>query len=389
MTDAKTWLIQAAADYLLWMKKSGYAASTISCYQRLLFHFKAFAEKCHLEREEIFSYDTLKAFEKDCPLYFAACSVRGLSRYLARRNVIAAQITKPRESLPDVYEDYLEFMEINKQVDCATLGAVRRIMTALNGYLSARSIELGRLRIEHVDDFLVQRNAGLMPATCRHNRSFLRGFLKYIYYNRKITGRDLAALVVGAVDFAKTNPPKFFAPEEIKAIFAAPKTYTAWELRSLAMVHLAYTLGLRPKEIALIGLDDISFAKGEIRIAQRKSLNPITLPLPEAAVKAIVAYVVGARPKSDLRALFLTLFVPFRPVTAATVSRDITRHIQKVHPAATGYWLRHTYAQNLLESDASIFEVKQMMGHDSVDTTRKYLHIHTKLMRKVLFDETL
>ena len=352
-------------------------------------HFIAFVERCGLDREEIFSYETLKAFGKDCPLYFAAYSVRGLSRYLAKQNVIAAPITKPRESLPDVYEDYLEFLEINKQVVCATLGTVRRILTALNGYLSARNIELGRLRIEHIDDFSVQCNAGLKPATCRHNRSFLRGFLKYLYHNRKITGRDLSALVVGAVDFAKTNPPKFLLPEEVKAIFAATKTYTAWELRSLAMVHLAYTLGLRPKEIALTGLDDIAFAKSEIRIAQRKSLNPITLPLPEPAVKAIVAYVVGARPKSDLRALFLTLFVPIRPVTAATVSRDITRHIQKVHPSATGYWLRHTYAQSLLESDASIFEVKQMMGHDSVDTTRKYLHIHTKLMRKVLFDETL
>jgi hypothetical protein len=29
------------------------------------------------------------------------------------------------------------------------------------------------------------------------------------------------------------------------------------------------------------------------------------------------------------------------------------------------------------------------MGHDRIQTTRRYLHIHTRLMREVLFDETL
>jgi len=387
--DFKTWLAQAIEDYLAWMKSSGYSASTICSHKRLIFHFKDFAIKFNLKAEEIFTYDALKAFEKHCPLYLAGCSVRGFSRYLARKNVIANKILKPRDALPDVYEDYLCFLKINRQADGATIGAIVRILAALNSYLNARDIALCHLRIEHIDEFLVKLNNGLMPATCRHNRSYLRGFLKYLFLNRKITKRDLSALVMGPVNFANLNPPKFFTPEEIKKIFSIPTTYAARELRCMAMVHLAYSLGLRPKEIAMICLDDVCFAKREICIAQRKSLNPITLPLPEAAVKAIAAYVIGARPKTDLRALFVTLFVPFRPLTPASVSHDITLHIQKVNPNATGYWLRHTYAQNMLESDASIFEVKQMMGHDSLDTTRKYLFIHTKLMRKVLFDETI
>ena len=155
------------------------------------------------------------------------------------------------------------------------------------------------------------------------------------------------------------------------------------------MVHLGYTLGLRPKEISLIRLNDISFVPGEIGLADRKSANPIKLPLPETTIKAIAAYIVGCRPESDHRALFLTLHAPVKPVTAATVGHDITVAIQKINPLASAYWLRHTYAQNLLESGASIFEVKQMMGHDNVQSTKRYIHIHTKLMRKELFDETL
>jgi site-specific recombinase XerD len=56
---------------------------------------------------------------------------------------------------------------------------------------------------------------------------------------------------------------------------------------------------------------------------------------------------------------------------------------------ASAYWLRHTYAQNLLEAGTSIYEMKEMLGHDMIDSTKKYLHIHIKLMREVLFDESL
>ena len=56
---------------------------------------------------------------------------------------------------------------------------------------------------------------------------------------------------------------------------------------------------------------------------------------------------------------------------------------------ASAYWMRHTYAQNLLEAGASIFDIKEMLGHDKIESTQRYLRVHTKLMRQVLFDETL
>ena len=37
----------------------------------------------------------------------------------------------------------------------------------------------------------------------------------------------------------------------------------------------------------------------------------------------------------------------------------------------------------------SIFDIKEMLGHDKIESTKKYLCVHTQLMREVLFDETL
>jgi site-specific recombinase XerD len=379
-------LAKAVEDYLMWMISADYASGSIMRHERLLNHFQNFITNRNISWEQVFTYDTLNSFDN---LYFAANALRCLSRYLFKQKLIPGPIKKPIVHLPEIYEAYLHYYEKIRQVHRSALVQTRNVLAALNNYLTKHKIDLAAIKIEQIDDFLTGFNDSLMPATCRYNRSYLRGFLKYLYFHRKILKRDLAPLIVGAPMYAQAQPPKFLRSDEVKALFAGLSTDNCKKLRTSAMVHLGYTLGLRPKEISLIRLDDISFAQGEISLFDRKSANPVKLPLPEVTIKAIAAYIAGCRPESNHRALFLTFRAPVKPVTAATVSHDITVAMRKINPLASAYWLRHTYAQNLLESGASIFEVKQMMGHDNVQSTKRYIHIHTKLMRKELFDETL
>ncbi|TES91606.1 MAG: integrase, partial [Desulfobacteraceae bacterium] len=112
-------------------------------------------------------------------------------------------------------------------------------------------------------------------------------------------------------------------------------------------------------------------------------------PLPENTIKAIAAYIIGARPKSKHRRLFLNLVAPYRPISATSVGQHITECIRKAGLSGTAYWLRHTYAQNLLEAGSSVYEIKEMMGHNNINSSEKYLNIHIKLMRRVIFDEEL
>ena len=67
----------------------------------------------------------------------------------------------------------------------------------------------------------------------------------------------------------------------------------------------------------------------------------------------------------------------------------ISKAMKQAGLPSSAYWLRHTYAQNLLHMGRSIYEVKEMMGHQNIQSTHRYLHINTELMRKVLFDEDL
>ena len=173
----------------------------------------------------------------------------------------------------------------------------------------------------------------------------------------------------------------------MKKLFVVLSLSSPTAIRTYAMVHLAYFLGLRPVEIHSISLDDICFTKAELTIRRRKNDNPIVLPLPPAVVKAVSAYMIGARPQSKCRTLFLSHQSPHGSLCTGAVAYYMTAAIRQAGINGTAYWLRHTYAQNLLESGATIFEIMQMLGHDKIESTKVYLHVHIKLMRKVLFDE--
>jgi integrase/recombinase XerD len=383
-------LEQAIGDYLLWMRSQGYSPKTINDHERQLNHFFVFIKGRRFSWDGIFTLDTLKWFKRVRARTWAP-GVRGLSRYLFELGKIPRPIPKRKApvKLPDIYEQCLAYHKQSQQASDKWIMAMRRVLIAFDDYLQNARIKLSHLRIEHVDAFLAEFNAGFSKNTQRTYRSYLRGLLSYLYHERKIIKTDLAPLVVGAPLFAKAKPPKFLRPQEVEKLFTGLKLSSANDIRTYAMVHLAYFLGLRPAEISKISLDDISFTKAELTLRDRKSNNPMTLPVPENTIKAIAAYMIGSRPDSKHRALFLSLHPPHGPLSPGVLGYYITASMRQVGLSSSAYWLRHTYAQNLLEAGASIYEIKEMMGHDSIESTRKYLSIHIQLMREVLFDETL
>lgn len=308
-----------------------------------------------------------------------------------QKKTIASPVCRKKSSnpLPDVFEDYLRYKRKHCNTPEKEIDASHRVLGHFADYLEKHRINLQDLRIEQIDDFLADYLNGYSVWTGRAYRSYLRGFLSYLFNKRRLLSRDLSPLVTGPPLFAKSKPPKFLRKDEVQKLFTGLAFSTPSELRTAAMVHLAYMLGLRPCEICAITLDDIHFAEAQLRLQCRKNDRPDILPLPEAVIKAIAAYMIGGRPDSEYRTLFLTLQSPHRPLSASAAVSHIGRCMKANGLNSSAYWLRHTYAQNLLEGGASIYAVKKMLGHDCIESTKKYLHIHIEMMRKVLFDECL
>ena len=286
--------------------------------------------------------------------------------------------------LPDIYEQYFLYLEHTREISRRQIIHIRRVLASLHGYLENHKLSLAALKIEHLDAFMGEFNVA--RTTLRIYRYHVRGFLKYLY-EKEVIRQDLAPLLKGPPLFAHKKPPKFLRPQEVQKLFSSLKLETSVDIRTYALIHLAYSLGLRPIEISRLTLDHISFTMGELTIKERKTKKPTILPLPKQTVRAIAAYVFKARPKTDLRILFLTH--SGSPLRSERVAGTMKNAMKNAGLSSTAYWLRHTYAQNLLGIGRSIYEIKEMMGHQNIQSTQRYLHIDTERMRKVLFNETL
>lgn len=384
-------LLEAILDYLCGIKLAEVQArrKNSTCFTRVLIDFFTFAMRENTPWKDLFTYDTFRAFRKYTPLENTSHAIIGLSEYLHQHGRVAEPLRIPnyQVELPEIYEQYFLYLAQTRGIPQTQINSVRRVLASFHAYLESHKIKLSALKIKHLDAFMAEFKVA--KTTLKTYRHLLRGFLKYLYQERRILKRNLAPLLVGARLFEQKKPPRFLRPREIQKLFSSLKLSTPADIRTYAMIHLAYTLGLRPIEISKITLDDISFQKEELTVRNRKTKNPAILPLPKQTMKAIAAYIMKARPKAQYRELFLTCQEPIRPIGAGTVILAIRKAMKQAGLSSSAYWLRHTYAQNLLRMGRSIYEIKEMMGHGNIQSTQRYLYIDTERMRKVLFHETL
>lgn len=363
-------------------------------YTKTLMDFLVFAINRDITWKDMFSLGTLEAFRKHSRFKSAPRDLVTFSEYLFSQKKIDQPLELPTHKflkqsipLPDLHEQYLLYYKQTSRVSEGYLKNVRRLLARFHEYLHKQNIEISDLKIEHPDAFL----AGMKAAVSTHSlyRSQLRGFLRYLYHERKIIKRDLSELLVGPPNFAKPKPPKFLRQNEVQKLFVSLDLSSPKAIRTYAIVHLAYTMALRPVEISRITLDDISFSEKLLTMPKRKGDRPMTLPIPDKTMKAIAAYILQVRIKTQHRHLFMTCQPPYCPLKPGSIVADIWRAMKHAGLSSSSYWLRHTYAQNLLAMGRTIYEIKEMLGHQDIQHTQRYLQIDIELMRKVLLNETL
>lgn len=383
-------LRQAILDYSDWLSTTKKSKKNRLRCASILSDFLIFAINQDVAWKNMFTFDTFRAFRKHfVGLKGVGSDLIRFSKYLYEEGRISEPIKIPnfQLNLPDIYEQYLRYLQQEKAVSKIYINSARRVLVSLNAHLEHHNIALSDLEIQHIDGFLAEFNKPFSTATRRIYRGKIRGFLKYLH-NKKLLDKDLGDLLVGPRIFNQKTPPRFLRPQEVKKFFSTFTLDTPSQIRTYAMALLAYSLGMRPDEIKNATLDDISFQRAEITIPKRKMSNPVVMPMPENTLKAVAAYVHKIRPEAHYREVFLTFHKPYRPISINVVNHHISKIMKEAGLSSSAYWLRHSYAQSLLHIGRSIYDIKEMMGHGNIRSTQRYLHIHTELMRKVLFDET-
>ena len=118
------------------------------------------------------------------------------------------------------------------------------------------------------------------------------------------------------------------------------------EFRDRAILVLLARLGLRAGEIAALGLDDLDWRAGQLRLRAGKSRRERVLPSTQEVGAALADYLQHGRPSCSGRRVFLASTDPVRDLHPAAVTRLVQRNLKRAGiplGRLTGaHMLRHT-----------------------------------------------
>lgn len=146
------------------------------------------------------------------------------------------------------------------------------------------------------------------------------------------------------------------------------RTVTPFEYISAHRNRAAVILmlhGLRVEEVSLVTADDITINErsGNVLVRNGKGSKERTVPLNLLARQALASYL-------DLKPASTTL-INLSTRTLQRIVEDLGARINV--PEVTPHWLRYTCGKRLEANGTPIETIRDILGHNSIETTRRYL----------------
>ncbi len=176
--------------------------------------------------------------------------------------------------------------------------------------------------------------------------------------------------------------PDTLSVEEIDRIINSIDPQTVKGRRDRAILELLYSCGLRVSELTALRLCDLFFGEGYIRV-EGKGDKQRLVPIGNTARERICIYLDDRKEKQwgskeivflNNRGKALTRVMIFQIIRQACRRAGI---VKSVSP----HTFRHSFATHLLAGGASIRQVQEMLGHESIATTEIYTHLDTERLR--------
>ena len=165
--------------------------------------------------------------------------------------------------------------------------------------------------------------------------------------------------------------PEILSAEEIERLFDGARN-----VKHRALLKTAYATGLRASELVHLKIGDIDSDRMMLRVEQGKGKKDRYTILPPRLLQELRAYWKQYRPSDWL--------FPGQPATAA-MRRDTASVIYKKTKLRAGirksggiHALRHAFASHMLEGGVDLRTLQELLGHRSLTTTLRYLHVTKK-----------
>jgi site-specific recombinase XerD len=175
--------------------------------------------------------------------------------------------------------------------------------------------------------------------------------------------------------------PKFLKEQELKILF----NHVTCK-RDIAMFMLMLRCGLRVGEVSSLNFHAIDFDKKSILVLNGKFRKDRIVYMSDDTIDALQAY-LKVRLTLRVRKVFLVQkgIYKGKPISVRGIQNRIEYYARKTGLTVSCHRLRHTMATQLLNADAMLATVQELMGHECIISTQRYAKVANTKVRRDYF----
>jgi len=219
---------------------------------------------------------------------------------------------------------------------------------------------------EYMDDLLGKR---LRPKTVN---CYLNSICQFYHYLCEEEGiRIVNPVKKPNIMKLPRGLPKHLRDEHIEILFKNLKGR-----RDQAMFTLMLRCGLRVEEVAHLSLSHIDLKRRMLLIQDGKGAKDRMVYLSNDALHALLEY-LRVRPANKVRKVFLVEKGPLsgQPLSIRGIQKRMEYYARKTNLRISCHHLRHTMATQMLNADADLSTIQDLLGHNSIRTTQRYCRV--------------
>lgn len=220
--------------------------------------------------------------------------------------------------------------------------------------------------LEYIDCLLDKR---LSPKTINCCLDSIRGFYNYLEQEEHI---KINNPVKRGYTLRLSRPlPRYLKDDQVKALFDVIKSP-----RDRAMFMLMLRCGLRVDEVANLTLAALDLKRSQIFVLNGKGSKDRVVYISKDAHNALLRY-LKVRLSSRARKVFLTEKGDYKgkPISVRGIQKRIEYYAAKSGLKVSCHQLRHTMATQLLNADADLVTIQDLLGHSRIKTTQRYCRV--------------
>lgn len=226
-------------------------------------------------------------------------------------------------------------------------------------------------------DFLLDKN--LKPKTINCHLDSIRGFYDYL------RGEEQLALpnpVKRGYALKLSRPlPSHLRDEEIGTLLSV-----ITKARDRAMFMLMLRCGLRVEEVSKLSLGAMDLKRRRIYVLNGKGSKDRVVYASKDAYDALMQY-LKLRPRSRAKRVFLVEKGTYRgkPISVRGIQKRMEYYAKKANLKVSCHDLRHTMATQLLNADADLVTIQDILGHSRIKTTQHYSKVSNLKVQRDYF----